>query len=446
MVKGDKFIEGSVLVAGEKAIIRRGSLDSPIPKTDILFVAETKDEVYRFMLAKVKPTDAVARLKVARWCMFAGLRDQALTEAREVLKIQPSNAGAAELARSLEESLKEYPGDGSTPVPAKPPAGTLVTTEPEPDVTPEGATTFASRAQPVLANQCMDCHARPDYPGAFKLIRITGFEVGPQSTKANLRATAAQLKKDDPQNSPLLTKALATHGGMKQPAFVSRQAAGFRVLEAWVAQAVPPVVAPMTPPAQPVLPSTPPTAVVPPMPTPSVPTPSVPAPSPVLPPVEPIPLIPPGGVVPPMTPALPTAPAAPLIEPPVITAPPMSPITPPLLSPQDTPTPQTIPLIPPTEPTPASEPKVPAVLPTPPSLPPADMNPKSPMSQVPASPMMPPAGPLPKIPGDVQPGSAPGMPSQFGTQAPPKPPAPSGPTGGDEFDPDVFNKATGPGK
>ena len=100
--------------------------------------------------------------------------------------------------------------------------------EPEPDVSPEGATSFVTRAQPILANQCMECHARPDHASAFKLIRVTGFEVGPQATHANLRAVASQLKKDDPANSPLLTKALTAHGGMKQPPFVSRQATAFR--------------------------------------------------------------------------------------------------------------------------------------------------------------------------------------------------------------------------
>ena len=89
VLKGNKLVEGSVSVAGEKAILRQGSLERVLPKTDVLFVAETKDEVYRFMLAQVPATDAAARLGVARWCMFAGLREQALTEAREMLKLQP---------------------------------------------------------------------------------------------------------------------------------------------------------------------------------------------------------------------------------------------------------------------------------------------------------------------------------------------------------------------
>jgi hypothetical protein len=410
LLKGDKLVEGSVIASGEKAVIRHASFDRAVPKADILFVAETKDEVYHFMLAKVAATDAAKRLGVARWCMFAGLREQALTEAREILKLQPTNTAAADMALSLEGSLKEFPGDGSTQVVAKPTAGTLVAVEPEADVTPEGATAFIARAQPVLANQCMECHARANYLGAFKLIRITGFEVGPQSTNANLRATAAQLKKDDPLNSPLLTKALSAHGGMKQPAFVSRQAGGFRVLEAWTLMAVGSATQPMPTPTQPVLPATP---ITQPMPTPA-------ASPPVLPPVEPIiPIIPQATT------------ASPVPVPPVVTVPVIPPAQP-------------LPVPVPPIPVPTAEPRIPVVLPTPPSMPPAETIPKVPTPTLPAIPVIPPAASLPKLPGGVQPAGGSGG-SQFGTAAPPKPPV-TGPAGGDEFDPENFNKAAGTGK
>jgi hypothetical protein len=479
VVKGNKLVEGSVSVAGDKAILRQGSFERTLPRADVLFVAETRDDVYHFMLAQVSATDAAARLGVARWCMFAGLREQALTEAKEILKLQPANTAAADMARSLEESIKLFPTDGSTTVVAARPPGGVLATEPEPDVTPEGAAAFVSRAQPVLANQCMECHARADHAGAFKLIRLTGFEAGPQSTNANLRATAAQIKKDDPLNSPLLTKSLAAHGGMKQPAFVSRQAGAYRVLEAWVLLAAGPIAQPMTPPAQPVLP-----------PATAAPAPA-PEPTPALPPVEPpaIPIIPPAVDVP--APVMPTPPVAATPTPPVVAvpsppvavpAPPVatSPVVvPPVPVPSDVapvvvPTVDVPPVVPvapaiprvepqppavtvpplPIEPAPAlpvapppAETRVPPVLPTPPSMPAADATQKLPKPSKftaptnPAAPVIPAGAALPKPPAAVQNagGIAPG--SQFGTQAPPKPPAPTGPAGGDEFDPAAFNKS-----
>ena len=400
IVKGNKLIEGTATVAGDKVTVRQGALDRPFPKADVLYVAETKDEVYRFMLARVPANDAVTRLAVARWCMFSGLREQALAEAREILKLQPEQRSAAELARSLERSLKEFPTDGSAP--AKPQGALVTVTEPEPDVSAEGATTFMSRAQPVLANQCMECHARGDHGSAFKLVRVTGFEVGPQSTHTNLRAVAAQLKKDDPLSSPLLLKSLTAHGGMKQPAFVSRQASAFRALEAWVTLAVGNAsVPPMTPPAQPVIPPTPPVTPIPPA------TAAVPSLSPPTAPVasQPVPVLPPVDTTP-------------VVVPPVLP-------TPASIPQADTGT-RTLP--------PAAIPAIPVI----PNIPPADAGAK------PMIPVIPPAASLPKPPDAVKPASGTGTAGQFGTGAKPLPP-PSGPAN-DEFDPAAFNRAAQPPK
>ena len=398
VLKGNKLVEGAATVTGDKVTVRQGALDRSFPKADILFVGQTRDDVYRFMLAKVPSGDPAARLAVARWCMFNGLREQALAEAKEVLKLKPQERAAADMARSLEESLKQFPTEGSPPRPQ----GVLVTVpESEPDLTPEGATTFAQRAQPVLANQCMECHARADHTSGFKLARVTGFEVGPQTTHANLRAVAAQLKKDDPQNSPLLVKALATHGGMKQPAFVSRQATAFRLLEAWVLVAVGnanATVPPMTPPTQPLIPPSPPVTPIPPAvgttapslsPAANVPASQVEA-KPVLPPVEPAPVVP-------------LKEAPPLVRPP------------------------------------SAEPVVPPVLPTPPSLPPADTGTRTAPAAIPAIPTAPPAATLPNPAGVKRAGGS----SQFGAGTKPAPP--TGPAN-DEFDPAAFNRATQPPK
>ena len=224
VLKGNRLVEGTAKVQGDKVVVRQGALDRIFAKADVLCIADSRDGVYQFMRAKAG--DSIdSRLAVAKWCTLNGLREQALAEAREILKSQPAHRGATDLARSLESSLRQFPADGSRPKTE----GALVTVEePTADVTAEAATTFVSRAQPVLANQCMECHAREDHASAFKLKRVTGFEVGPHSTHANLRSVAAQLKKDDPANSPLLVKALTAHGGMKQPRVRQPEGRGVR--------------------------------------------------------------------------------------------------------------------------------------------------------------------------------------------------------------------------
>ncbi len=404
LLKDDKLIEGGVTVNGDTILVRQGALDRPFTKSQVQFVAASHDEVYKFMLAKVSANDAAARLKVARWCMFSGLREQALVEAREVQKLQPNATAAADMIRSLELSLQQFPPEGAAkmtapavptfpvelrpaPLPAPVPPAAV---EPEPDVSPEAALVFGARVQPFLANQCIECHAKPDHTGKFKLVRVNPTDAGPQATRSNLRAVSGQLRKDDPAASPLLLKSLAAHGGMKLPAVESRQAAVYQSLEAWTALAVgTPLAVPPAPPPAPPVPSMPP-----------VPAPVLLPPPPAPPVADPAPL-----PLPPVTPA-----PLPLPVPPLGADPLLPPVTPPAPAPAPLPKP-VVPAIPPADPLVPILPPVPAIPPIPPAA----------------------LAPLPPLP-PVKPASG----TQFGTTLPPKPPA-TGPAG-DEFDPTGFNK------
>ena len=258
-----KLVEGGVTTTGDKVLIKRGSIDQAYNKDQIQFIGSTKDEVYQHRLASLKSDDAAARLKLARWCMYNGMREQALTEAREVVRLQPTNAAAAEMARTLDESLRLFPTEGGTPKPAAtppapglpavpPPAGFglppstssapvtggFAANDPDPAITPEAVVVFGPKVHPVLVNLCADCHAKAAYKGSFKLAPTTGHTYDPDGIRQNLRVAAAQLKKDDPSASPLLTKALAMHGGMRQPLIASRETPAFRILAAWATLAM----------------------------------------------------------------------------------------------------------------------------------------------------------------------------------------------------------------
>lgn len=429
VLKEDKLIVGDVSVNNDTVIVRQGALDRPFPKSQVQFVATSRDEVYKFMLAKVAANDAAARLQVARWCMFSGLREQALTEAREVQKLAPGNRNTADLVRSLELSLQQFPAEDSpkmtapgvptfpaelTPPPAKPVVPIPPAVDPEPDVSPEAALVFGARVQPFLANQCTDCHAKPDHAGKFKLVRVNPAEAGPQATRTNLRAVAGQLKKDDPGISPLLLKSLVAHGGQKLPS-ATRQSLAYQSLEAWTALAVG---TPLT--------------VQQPLPAPVAPAPTTPA-SPVA-PAAPQPVPP---IAEPVLPLPPTRPEPPAVDPAPVPLPlplPNPPVADPLLPPAPAmpvaPLPK--PVLPPTEPLGPSLPTAPPVLapvPTVPVFPPPDAGTKP----APVIPPIPPAvSTTPKSP--VVPATG----SQFGVTAPPKPPT-TGPAG-DEFDPAGFNQ------
>ncbi|HEY1186495.1 MAG TPA: hypothetical protein VGE74_02510, partial [Gemmata sp.] len=442
VMKDDKIIEGAVTLRGDVVVVRQGALDRSFSKGQVQFVADNKDEVYKYQLAKVPATDIPARLKVARWCMFSGMREQALTEAREVQKLQPANADAASLVRSLEQSLRQFPPADAPRMtaPATPTFPAELSARPvapgagaDPDLAPEAINLFGAKVQPILANQCVSCHAKPDHAGTFRLVRVDPAGAGHQQTKANLLAVTKQIRKDDPAASPLLVMSITAHGGQKAASLATRQAVAYRTLEAWVALAVgtPSAVPPALP--APSLPAATPPAP----PTTSVPAPDLP---PALPPVPPpavgVPLLPPvtnplppgAPVTPELPPAAPVAPSVPVTPP----APGPNPALPPLPA-----SPPALPPVPATPPAPALP-----VPPAPPQIPAAD--PLLPPAPVPAGPVLPnPTGPTaPPIPpaSEVPAVPLPPLPATggFGSAAPPKPPV-TGPVG-DEFDPSAFNQ------
>jgi len=258
ILKNRKLIAGQVRIEGDTVIVREGALDRRWSKAEVLGIAEDEQAVWHVLRKQIPDEDLPARMALARWLMFQGLREQALAEARSIVQHDPLHKHAQELIQTLELSLQQFPPQGRV-TPQGMGGRMLSDWSQELRLTNQGILSFATQAQPVLANQCMDCHARADYSGPFRLTRVSGFEVGWQHTWQNLRAVATQLNRQEPTQSPLLLKALSAHGMMRQPAFPSRQSPGYKALEAWVLSAVPQPVPPSIPPASDVdIPSLPP--------------------------------------------------------------------------------------------------------------------------------------------------------------------------------------------
>ncbi len=92
---------------------------------------------------------------------------------------------------------------------------------------------FAAKVQPVLMNRCGTCHARPEYPGTFKLARIAEGFADPDGTERNARAATLAVDRLNPAASPLLTFAAAPHGPAKATP-LDRSHPAFWPLEQWV--------------------------------------------------------------------------------------------------------------------------------------------------------------------------------------------------------------------
>ena len=98
---GNKLFEGSVIVAGEKAIIRQGSFDRTVAKADLVYIAETKDEVYQHLLSKVPAKDVAA---VGR--AFFGMAQDA--RGRDILHAASQQVGLTSDANFVSSDGSEY--------------------------------------------------------------------------------------------------------------------------------------------------------------------------------------------------------------------------------------------------------------------------------------------------------------------------------------------------
>ncbi|QEL20213.1 hypothetical protein [Limnoglobus roseus] len=206
----------------------------------ITYVGDSRDKVYDFVASKANIGTADGSLKLAGWCEKVGMTDRALSHARAAAALAPTDSIVREAVVKLEKAVAAKP---RTDPAVKPAAATAPTTEKGPpqvaELPADAGIVFASKVQPVLLNQCANCHAQKGHTGAFKLTRIAEGYTNPEATAANLKATAGQLNRDNPTTSPLLTYSLTTHGGQKLAAFGDRQRPAFQHLETWVLAVLP---------------------------------------------------------------------------------------------------------------------------------------------------------------------------------------------------------------
>src|SRR5262249_50134394 len=174
---------------------------------------------YEFMKKRANLGDPQERLRLAHWCQVNKLRDQALLEAKAALDMRPGHKETLQLVTMLARSVAAAPKVGpASPVAesARPKAAPLAG-----DISADSFALFATRVQPILMNTCVNCHSG-GRGGAFQLVRTEGGQRG--LTQANLLAVLAQVRVDNPALSPLLIKAVSSHGNVANSPINDRQA------------------------------------------------------------------------------------------------------------------------------------------------------------------------------------------------------------------------------
>jgi hypothetical protein len=224
LLHNERTLEGDIRYLGDRYSIRRSIGETWVPADQVLYLGQDLGDVYQFLRRRANLRDPDERLKLARWCQFRGLREEALAEAGAAVELRPGHAESERLLRSLRNSvaLAAAPPPESEPDPGPPP--TL-------EVSPEALSLFTRKVQPILMNTCARCHATGK-GGDFKL--AFAYEQNRRATQQNLAAVLGQLRRDQPLASPFLTMAVAVHGSSDQAPLKGRTSPPYRVLEDWV--------------------------------------------------------------------------------------------------------------------------------------------------------------------------------------------------------------------
>jgi hypothetical protein len=228
VLDNEQTLTGDIERVGDVYHVRRLIGETTVPADSVLRLCATLQDAYAFVRSRANLTDPDERLRLAEWCRLNGLHEQALEEVRAAVQLRPDHAPSRRLLAYLQDSGPAHPA--GKPANEQPPDAP----KPPIDLTEEALGQFAVKVQPILMNACANCHAN-GRGGEFKLTRAYDSTVLNRKTlQQNLAAVLAEVNLDQPQNSPLLTKAVSVHGPLEQAPFKNRQAAAYRTLEEWV--------------------------------------------------------------------------------------------------------------------------------------------------------------------------------------------------------------------
>jgi len=230
ILKNEHTMEGDIEWFGDRYRLRRLTGETWVPADRVLSLVASLPDAYAYLRARTNLEDADERLRLANWCRLNGLREQALVELQAAVDLRPEHAET----RRLLQHMRQVAQTPAAPKPAA--AQTTPALEPMPavEVTADSLGLFATRVQPILMNTCARCHAT-GRGGKFHLTQVYDDGLANRRTlEQNLAAVLGQINLNQPESSPLLTKAVSDHAHTGQAPLKSRKETPYRTLENWV--------------------------------------------------------------------------------------------------------------------------------------------------------------------------------------------------------------------
>src|SRR5262245_60859777 len=92
ILENERTLEGDVRRHGDLYCVKRSVGETWVPAEKVLCLCGTHEEAYQFLRARANLADPDERLRLARWCQRYNLRDQALDEANQAVRLRPNHA------------------------------------------------------------------------------------------------------------------------------------------------------------------------------------------------------------------------------------------------------------------------------------------------------------------------------------------------------------------
>lgn len=234
LLNNDRGMEGDIERVGDSYRIRRPVGEVTIPADKAKRLCADWDDALRQMRSESNLADPDERLRLSRWCVANGLRQEALAEAKAALALRPGSKQVQQIVQMLQRTAETASASPTASAPAV--EASNAGTAPAVDIASESFAAFVSKVQPILMNTCASCHCYGK-GGEFHLYKP--HEGGAKiAAMRNLASVLAQLAPDRPAASPLLAKAVSAHGTASVPPIQGRKTAPFRTMEIWVEQLI----------------------------------------------------------------------------------------------------------------------------------------------------------------------------------------------------------------
>lgn len=295
ILRNGQVLGGRVLQLGDRYQVTLASGgEVRVPTRQVEFCAESLEQAFEQKRSELSPNSIRARLELVEWCLTHRLFEQGASELSKAMYLEPRHPKIAMLERRLRaltdprntarvdasdakprsdsRSIAEDETDATSPAqrassaePAsnrfpvqragyaepsgrsrsgaeerlnrsdRPPPAEANSSPVELDLSAKDMDEFVQAIQPFILNRCAtnNCHGSAE-SSDYHLIRPPqGKTLVRGLTLRNLRATLAQIDRETPLASPLLTVPKAAHGNASGPVYGPTTEAFVKRLAAW---------------------------------------------------------------------------------------------------------------------------------------------------------------------------------------------------------------------